>query len=154
MPKHTCDLNGFGNDEMPPLAWTNAPAGTMSFALVFNDVTILDDGTPGNDSMGYHWAIWDLPGTTTELPAAMPACGEVTPPLSCEEFVVALGNGGYLGPCPGGALHDYEFRLYALPTATATLPGTTLNAEFEQALADAALAPPAILHGQSDASDN
>lgn len=151
MPKHTCEMSGFGEDEMPPLVWTNPPEGTMSYALVFNDVTILEDGTPGNDSMGYHWAIWDIPGEITELPAGMPACGEVTPPLSCEEFVVALGNGGYLGPCPSGDLHDYEFRLYAMPTETATLPGSSLNAAFEQALADASLGM-AVLHGQSDAT--
>ena len=32
---------------------------------------------------------------------------------------------GYLGPCPGGNVHSYEFDLYAVDAAT--LPGVTTS---------------------------
>lgn len=148
LPKHTCELNGFGNDESPPLSWTGAPEGTQSFALVFLDTFILDEN-PTN-SMGHHWAIWDIPSEITELPANLPACSMVTAPLTCEEFAPNIGNGGYLGPCPMGAAHTYEFRLYAMPTATSSV-GPTLNDTMLTALEDAALGV-AILGGTSSAS--
>lgn len=148
LPKHTCEMNGFGNDESPPLAWTGVPEGTQSFALVFLDTFILDDDP--NNSMGHHWAIWDIPGDITELPANLPACSMVTAPLSCEEFAPDIGNGGYLGPCPMGAAHTYEFRLYALPTATSSV-GPNLNDAMLTALEEAALGV-AVLGGTSSAS--
>ena len=48
-------------DISPPLAWTNAPAGTKSFALIADD----PDAPAGNWT---HWVIYDLPPTTTALP--------------------------------------------------------------------------------------
>lgn len=147
LDKHTCEGTGFGNDESPPFAWTGVPEGTLSFALIFLDI----DNLPG--SMGYHWAIWDIPGSITELPANIPPCGQVMAPLSCEEYAIDIGDGGYFGPCPGGTLHNYEFRLYALPTATAAesgVMGTTLNAAMVTAFENAALAE-AVFHVTSDA---
>src|ERR1035438_9558792 len=47
-------------DISPPLAWTNAPAGTKSFALI-----VVDPDAPSGDWT--HWLIYDLPPTATSL---------------------------------------------------------------------------------------
>ena len=48
-------------DISPPLAWTNAPAGTKSFALIADD-----PDAPAGTWM--HWVIYDLPPATTGWP--------------------------------------------------------------------------------------
>jgi phosphatidylethanolamine-binding protein (PEBP) family uncharacterized protein len=40
---------------------SGAPAGTMSFAMVFVDTTIINASM--TDQRGYHSAIWDIPAT-------------------------------------------------------------------------------------------
>src|SRR5208282_4934358 len=55
--KYTCD----GNDVSPPLAWTNAPANTKSFALIADD----PDAPVGT---WVHWVAYDLPAATVALP--------------------------------------------------------------------------------------
>jgi len=44
----------------------------------------------------------------------------------------AMGSGNtslmYFGPCPGGSTHQYEFRLYAIDTAT--LPGVSSSSSM------------------------
>ena len=47
-------------DISPPLAWTNGPAGTKSFALIVDD----PDAPAGT---WVHWVIYDLPPATTKL---------------------------------------------------------------------------------------
>ena len=47
-------------DISPPLAWTNAPAGVKSFALIADD----PDAPAGTWT---HWVIYDLPPTATTL---------------------------------------------------------------------------------------
>ncbi|HUB88025.1 MAG TPA: YbhB/YbcL family Raf kinase inhibitor-like protein, partial [Verrucomicrobiae bacterium] len=54
--KYTAD----GSDISPPLAWTNAPAGTKSFALIVDD----PDAPAGT---WVHWVIYNLPPTATML---------------------------------------------------------------------------------------
>ena len=54
--KYTCD----GLDVSPPLQWTNAPAGTKSFALIADD----PDAPMGT---WVHWVLYNLPAGTTSL---------------------------------------------------------------------------------------
>ena len=118
------------NSRMPDLAWTGAPAGTMSFAITFVDATMLPAST------GFHSAIWDIPGTVSMLPAGLPAG---SPPAGIAELSTAKQQNplrdAYLGPCPNmgsagttGPVNDtYEFRLYAfgVPTLAANLATMT-----------------------------
>ena len=53
--KHTCT----GVDVSPLLAWSGAPAGTLSFAFTMKDVTF---GSPFN-----HSAAWEIPLATASL---------------------------------------------------------------------------------------
>ena len=59
--KHTCD----GADRSPPLAWTGAPSGTASYALIADD----PDAPAGT---WVHWVLYDLPATLCALPENVP----------------------------------------------------------------------------------
>jgi len=98
--RFTCD----GENLSPPLAWTGAPKGTHSFAIVCSD----RDAPSG---VFYHWAVFDIAGSIDRLPEY------------CRPESAALGQaindfhrGGYGGPCPphGHGRHRYCFTLYAL----------------------------------------
>jgi Raf kinase inhibitor-like YbhB/YbcL family protein len=146
MDKHTCQAGGFDNDESPPLSWSGAPEGTMSYAITFIDRTLLDAG----NHLGYHWAIWDLAASVNELPANLPAGMTLTTPVSAKQ-----SRTSYLGPCPnfGGAsaaeTHTYEFTIYALPTATAGVNGMITAAMIDNL--EATALERVTLTGQSSA---
>lgn len=99
---NTCDGQGIS----PPLAWTGAPANTQAFVLIMRD----PDATSGTF---YHWVWYDIPKSTTELPA------QALPPVGTKVGVTSKGNPGYAPPCPpAGHLHHYIFSLYALDAPT------------------------------------
>jgi Raf kinase inhibitor-like YbhB/YbcL family protein len=114
-PEDTCanpDAGGYG--DFPGLAWSGAPAGTMSYVVVLHDLT----------NSFYHWAMWDIPASTTSLPEDdLPAGKMVTMPAGAMQNSFMGSQGQFTGPCPAGALHVYEFTLFAL--GTTTLPGVT-----------------------------
>src|ERR1700722_13200270 len=58
-----CAAAGAQKDS-PKIDWTGAPAGTMAFALIMHDT---DVAVQGSDVL--HWAIFDIPGDSTGLPA-------------------------------------------------------------------------------------
>ena len=103
--QYTCD----GSDISPPLAWSNVPKGTQSFALV-----VEDPDAPGGTFR--HWAAFDIPATTTSLPAGFRAGAAAPFPQAKNDF----GKVGYSGPCPppGGGRHRYVFTLIALSVPT------------------------------------
>lgn len=109
----TCAMNSHPNPPSPPFAWTPGPSGTMSYALIMFD--------PDASTAGFtHWIVWDIPASTTMLPAALGGMATLTMPAGAKQ--VAGSGMGYLGPCPpGNATHNYKFTLYALDVAT--LPG-------------------------------
>ena len=69
-------LNGFGctgQNISPALSWSNAPAGTRSFAFHVHD----SDAPTGSGL--WHWAVYNIPASTTGLdqgagnnPASLP----------------------------------------------------------------------------------
>jgi Raf kinase inhibitor-like YbhB/YbcL family protein len=112
---YTCALKGFNGSIMPELHWTPGPTGTKSYALTFIDVTLADKG----QANGYHWVLYNIPPTTTELPEAFKDAASIG----------AKQNSNFLGPCPnfgGGSANTdtYEFTLYALKTETITISGS------------------------------
>lgn len=114
---HVCTAQS-GMNLSPALDWTNPPAGTMSFAVVFTDIFV-----PTQPFI--HSVIYDIPATATGLPADV---DKVYAPTDVPGAHQTLGYNnttrGYLGPCPGSQTHIYEFALYALPTPT--LIGATM----------------------------
>lgn len=104
-----------GNNTSPQLDWTDAPAGTLSFAIVLTDKT--------NNLR--HSAIYDIPGNLTGLPADVEkAFAPSDVPGAHQTRSFNNGPIGYRGPCPG-TVHTYEFAIYALDVAA--LPGLTMN---------------------------
>jgi Raf kinase inhibitor-like YbhB/YbcL family protein len=96
--QYTCD----GSDISPPLAWSGAPKGTASFALV-----VEDPDAPGGTFR--HWAAYDIAATATGLAAGQGA----TAPFA--QASNDFGKIGYGGPCPpSGTRHRYVFTLMAL----------------------------------------
>ncbi|PIP73860.1 MAG: YbhB/YbcL family Raf kinase inhibitor-like protein [Candidatus Lloydbacteria bacterium CG22_combo_CG10-13_8_21_14_all_47_15] len=98
-PLYTCD----GTDTVPPLSFSEVPAGTESFAIIVDD----PDATGGRTFT--HWIIWNIPADTREIKE-----GEV--PSGAVQGMTDFGKVGYGGPCPpkGNAPHRYFFKLYAL----------------------------------------
>ncbi|MDE3068772.1 MAG: YbhB/YbcL family Raf kinase inhibitor-like protein [Verrucomicrobiota bacterium] len=111
--KYTCQGSGVS----PPLAWSNAPANAMSFALIADD----PDAPMGT---WVHWVLYDLPPTAKALAENTPRS-----PVLAEGAKQGLNDfktTGYGGPCPPpGKAHRYFFKLYALDTTLTLKPGAT-----------------------------
>jgi Raf kinase inhibitor-like YbhB/YbcL family protein len=126
--RHTCD----GADLSPPLAWTGAPSGTQSFALIVDD----PDAPAGSFT---HWVLWALAATRTSLPEGVAKDPEVAG--LGRQGLNGFGAVGYRGPCPpAGKLHHYRFTLHALSASPDLPAGTTKRAELEGAIAGKVLA--------------
>lgn len=105
-------LNGFGCTGLnisPELNWENGPEGTKSYA-----VTMYDPDAP-TGSGWWHWVVFNIPSTTTSLPADMGAKLEAQ---SITQSRTDFGKPGYGGACPpaGNHPHRYQFRVWALNT--------------------------------------
>ncbi len=119
--KFTCD----GPDVSPALAWTDAPAGTQSFALIMDD----PDAPVGT---WVHWVLYNLPANARELAEGVPRQEEL--PSGARQGRNDFRKIGYGGPCPpGGPAHRYFFKLYALDSKTSLKPGAT-KADLEKAM--------------------
>ncbi len=103
--KYTCD----GVDVSPPLAWSGAPAGTRSVALIADD-----PDAPGGTWV--HWVLYNLPAEVSDLPENI-AKVESLDLGGARQGRNDFRRPGYGGPCPPpGPAHRYFFKLYALDT--------------------------------------
>jgi Raf kinase inhibitor-like YbhB/YbcL family protein len=118
------EFNGFGcmgENESPQLSWKNAPEATKSFAI-----TMYDPDAP-TGSGWWHWIVFNIPTSTTELVAN---AGDIKLDLTPEGAIQSITNygaQGYGGPCPpqGHGLHQYIITVYALKTDTLGLDENT-----------------------------
>jgi Raf kinase inhibitor-like YbhB/YbcL family protein len=118
--KFTCDA-GMQNPS-PALAWTDAPAGTKSFALIMHDP---DAPLAGGFT---HWVLFDIPASTASLPEAF------QPGSVGVSGNSGFRRAGYGGPCPPSGVHHYHFTLSALDTASLGLQAGATKAEVEKAM--------------------
>ena len=122
--KHTCE----GPDVSPALAWSGAPAGTKSFALVVDDPDAPDPAAP--KMTWVHWVLYDIP-------AAVPGLAEAVAPAALPKGTLEGVNDwkrtGYGGPCPPIGRHRYFFKLYALDAVLPDL-GKPTKAKLEGAM--------------------
>lgn len=126
-------FNGFGctgANVSPALSWSDAPAGTKSFAL-----TVYDPDAP-TGSGWWHWVVFNLPAATQALPAGAGGQGGGLP-AGAVQSRTDFGAPSYGGPCPpAGAPHRYVFTLHALDVdglpldaqASAAMVGFMVNA--------------------------
>jgi Raf kinase inhibitor-like YbhB/YbcL family protein len=119
---------GNGDDESPPLRWTEPPPGTASFAVLCED----PDAPTGNF---IHWLAWGIPADARTLPEAIDANDE-----SLRQGENGFGESGYRGPKPPpGKPHRYVFRVFALDTEIDLPPGAQRSA-LQQKMAGHVLA--------------
>jgi len=107
-----------GKNLSPALHWSGAPEGTHSFALMVYD----PDAPTG--SGWWHWVIYNIPASTTDLSAGAGASGSTLLPAGAVQGRTDFGTSGYGGPCPpaGDKPHHYIFTLYALKVDKLDVP--------------------------------
>lgn len=90
-----------GDNTSPHLKWTGVPEGTKSFVVTAHDP---DAPTP---SGWWHWCVFDIPASVTELKSGEPGYKQTRNDS---------GMRGYMGACPppGDRFHAYIFTVYAL----------------------------------------
>ena len=123
--KYTCD----GEDISPPLNWSDAPAGTKTFALISDD----PDAPVGT---WVHWVIWNIPASASALDENLPKSASL--PNGAKQGTTDFRRIGYGGPCPPSGTHRYFFKLYALDT-TLNLPASTTKKDLEKAMQEHSL---------------
>jgi len=99
----------------PEIRWSDVPAGTESFTLIFHD---LEPHSAKGIMDNTHWVLWNIPGTSTGLPEGVPPGSTLpdgTRQMSRARKVPPGSPFSYYGPCaPAGPNHHYVFELYAL----------------------------------------
>jgi Raf kinase inhibitor-like YbhB/YbcL family protein len=133
IPKEfTCE----GANDSPPIAWSGAPAGTQSFAVIVDDPDAPDPAKP--ERTWVHWVIASLPATTTSLAAS----AAKSMPAGAAVGVNDFGDATWGGPCPPIGRHRYFFKVYALDTV---LSGSPSKSDLEHAMEGHVLAKGQII---------
>ncbi|MGZ3331669.1 MAG: YbhB/YbcL family Raf kinase inhibitor-like protein [Gemmatimonadaceae bacterium] len=114
--KYTCE----DRDLSPPLAWSGAPPGTKSFALIVDDPDAPDPAKP--QRVYVHWVIYNIPAATVALAENASKKGL---PKGAVQGKNDWGKAEYGGPCPPIGRHRYFFKLYALDTELTGLSSPT-----------------------------
>jgi phosphatidylethanolamine-binding protein (PEBP) family uncharacterized protein len=133
---YSCEGKAFGEGIAPELHWTAGPEGTQSYAIVFQDVSLLTD----MPDRAFHWMLWNIPSSVTSMPEGLSSDQFPTEIPGAEQL---RGNKtdiyAYFGPCPSwqtgckaeipAVTDSYKFIVYAFNVATLTLPAvdTTIS---------------------------
>jgi hypothetical protein len=101
-----------GKNVSPALSWSDAPAGTKSFALM-----VYDPDAPTGSGF-WHWVMFNIPADVTSLAKGAGDLKNASAPKGAVQSRTDFGVPGYGGPCPpqGDAPHHYHFMLFAVDT--------------------------------------
>jgi Raf kinase inhibitor-like YbhB/YbcL family protein len=129
-------FNGFGctgQNVSPALAWSGAPKGAKSFAVLVHD-----PDAPTGGAGWWHWVVVNIPSGATEIKKGAGKADGAGLPQGAMQVATDFGAPGWGGPCPpaGDKPHRYVFTVYALKVeklelpagATASLAGFMVNA--------------------------
>jgi len=122
--QYTCQ----GRDVSPPLSWSGAPEGTVSFVLIMDDPDAPDPAAPKRTWV--HWVLYSIPATVSALPEAVVTAKL---PPGTREGLNDWNRAGYGGPCPPVGRHRYVHKLYALDVDLGDL-GSPRKADVEKAM--------------------
>jgi len=120
--KHTCE----GADVSPALAWSGAPAGTKSLALVVDDPDAPDPRAP--KLTWVHWVLYGIAPSVSSLAEGVDAKA-----VGAREGLNDWKATGYRGPCPPIGRHRYFHKIYALDADLGDL-GRPDKAALERAM--------------------
>lgn len=112
--RFTCD----GENISPQFRWENPPAATKSFVLILHD-----PDAPKHDGF-FHWMLYNIPPSVTEIRENVPKGAGRIDGLGIQGQNDS-GKLGYTGPCPPTGSHRYFARLYALREDLDLEPGAT-----------------------------
>jgi len=115
-----------GRDGVQPgFTFSNAPEGTVTYAIIFHDIDVSLMNTTGDV---LHWICWNIPAAAKGVPEGKLPDGSVTGKN-------IAGQNAYFGPGapPGPRYHHYVFELYAL-NAKLDLPDSASRPELLKAM--------------------
>ncbi len=120
----------YGLGFSPALSWSAVP-GARSYAIVVEDPA-------GAAHPVVHWTAWNIPATTTRLPAGLQERDRLNggPLEGIMQGATSRGTVGWYGPRPpkGDKPHPYHFQLLALDRALELPLGATRD-QLAQAIA-------------------
>jgi Raf kinase inhibitor-like YbhB/YbcL family protein len=107
-----------GSDTSPQMTWSEFPAETKSFAI-----TVYDPDAPTLSGF-WHWAVADVPPTTTSLPTGAGDERGKALPKGAMQLANDAGMRRYIGAAPpaGHGVHHYYVAVTALDVETLGLP--------------------------------
>ena len=116
-----------GGNTQPDFKITNAPDGTVAYAIIFHDIDVALAG--GTDDV-LHWTAWNIPATA---PVTQIVEGKLPDGSVVGKNIT--GQNTYMGPGapPGPRYHHYVWEVYAL-NAKLDLPPTATKAELLEAM--------------------
>ncbi|HUP53326.1 MAG TPA: YbhB/YbcL family Raf kinase inhibitor-like protein [Longimicrobiales bacterium] len=114
-----------GENVQPGFRFSNAPEGTVSYAIIFHDLDVAIGGGTGDV---LHWLAWNIPASAGGI-------AEGGLPEGSVQGRNLMGQNVYMGPGapPGPRDHHYVFELYAL-NVTLDLPATAGRDELIAAM--------------------
>jgi Raf kinase inhibitor-like YbhB/YbcL family protein len=99
-----------GSDISPQLSWSGFPAGTKSFAI-----TVYDPSAPTGSGF-WHWAVADIPVSTTDLPSGAGDDSGSALPAGAFQLANDASLRRFLGAAPpaGHGKHSYYIAVHAV----------------------------------------
>jgi Raf kinase inhibitor-like YbhB/YbcL family protein len=107
-----------GSDTSPQLSWSGFPEGTKSFA-----VTVYDPTAPTASGF-WHWAVADIPVSTTELASGAGDDSGSGLPAGALQLANDASLKHYLGAAPpaGHGKHSYFIAVHAVDVESIGIP--------------------------------